>query len=225
MVVLPAGPQRDARPFGGHTTTTAGNKIYYYPVHRQRQLPVRRARVPVCGSKPVRADYLDTVVWEHITSLLADLALIRAEIGKRLEQPRLRPAGSPGSASTSNWPWPRPLDRCHGRSLFRAADHDRRAAPTGRADLHAREASLRAQLDAQAADRDAYLKLADDLEGFLARLRGSTATATTEDRRRVLRLLVKDVLIGPEKITIRHRIPVREPAGRDAATTANRHGG
>ena len=30
----------------------------------------------------------------------------------------------------------------------------------------------------------------------------------------MLRLLVKDVLIGPEKITIRHRIPVREPAAR-----------
>ena len=28
------------------------------------------------------------MVWEHITSLLADLALIRAEIGKRLEQAR-----------------------------------------------------------------------------------------------------------------------------------------
>ena len=81
--------------------------------------------------------------------------------------------------------------------------------------LRAREASLRGQLDAldaQAADRDAYLKLAGDLEGFLARLRGSAATASTEDRRRVLRLLVKDVLIGPEKITIRHRIPVRERA-------------
>jgi site-specific DNA recombinase len=81
--------------------------------------------------------------------------------------------------------------------------------------LRAREQNLRSQraaLDAQAADRHAYLKLADDLEGFLARLRGSAATATAEDRRRVLRLLVKDVLIGPEKITIRHRIPVREPA-------------
>ena len=84
-------------------------------------------------------------------------------------------------------------------------------------DLRARQASLRSQLDAldaQAADRDACLKLAGDLEGFLARLRGSAATATVEDRRRVLRLLVKDVLIGPEKITIRHRIPVREPATR-----------
>ncbi len=80
-------------------------------------------------------------------------------------------------------------------------------------DLRAREANLRGQLDAldaQAADRDAYLKLADDLDGFLAQLRGNAAAASTQERQRVLRLLVKDVLIGPEKITIRHRIPVRE---------------
>ena len=80
-------------------------------------------------------------------------------------------------------------------------------------DLRARETGLKDQiaaLDAQATDRDAYLKLAGDLEGFLARLRASSATATTEDRQRVLRALAQDVLIGPEKITIRHRIPVRE---------------
>ena len=78
--------------------------------------------------------------------------------------------------------------------------------------LRARQANLHGQidaLDAQPADRDAYLKLADDLEGFLAQLRGNAATATVEDRQRVLRLLVKDVLVGPEKITIRHRIPAR----------------
>ena len=76
--------------------------------------------------------------------------------------------------------------------------------------LRARETSLRGQidaLDAQTADRDAYLTLADDLEGFLAQLHGNAATATVQDRQRVLRLLVKDILIGPEKITIRHRIP------------------
>jgi hypothetical protein len=81
--------------------------------------------------------------------------------------------------------------------------------------LRAREAGLRAQLEAaqgQAADRDAYLKLAGDLEGFLAQLRSETATASTGERRRVLKLLVKDVLIGPEKITIRHRIPARAGA-------------
>ena len=38
------------------------------------------------------------------------------------------------------------------------------------------------------------------------------APPASHERQRVLRLLVKDVLIGPEKITIRHRIPVREHA-------------
>jgi site-specific DNA recombinase len=79
--------------------------------------------------------------------------------------------------------------------------------------LRARETNLRGQataLDAQLADREAYLKLADDLEGFLAQLRGNTHGASVTERQRVLRLLVKDVLIGPEKVTIRHRIPIRE---------------
>ena len=47
--------------------------------------------------------------------------------------------------------------------------------------LRARETEPDAQLDAldaQAADRDAYLKLAGDLESFLARLRGHAVTAT-----------------------------------------------
>ncbi|MFE3281357.1 hypothetical protein, partial [Nocardia sp. NPDC059239] len=85
-------------------------------------------------------------------------------------------------------------------------------------DLRAREANLRNQIDAldgQLADRDAYLVLAADLQGFLAQLHINAETATVDDRRRVLKLLVKDVLIGPEKITIRHRIPIRERTNGD----------
>ena len=95
-------------------------------------------------------------------------------------------------------------------------------------DLRARETGLKDQiaaLDAQAADRDAYLKLADDLEGFLARLRASSATATTGDRQRVLRAVVQDVLIGPEKITIRHRIPARDQPSGGRRPRHHRHGG
>ena len=155
-------------------------------------------------------------MWEHITSLLADPALIRAEIARRLEQARtsdpvtrqrtqIELALAKAGASITA------MIEAYSEQLI-TIDELRAKMPQ----LRAREASLRGQLDAldaQAADRDAYLKLADDLEGFLARLRGSTTTASTEDRRRVLRLLVKDVLIGPETITIRHRIPVREPTG------------
>ena len=47
--------------YRGHTTTTAGNKIYYYRCLGSDDYRYQGGRVS--GSKPVRADYLDTVVW------------------------------------------------------------------------------------------------------------------------------------------------------------------
>ena len=201
--------------YRGHTTTTAGNKIYYYRCLGSDDYRYQGGRV--CASKPVRADYLDAVVWDHITGLLADPALIRAEIGRRLEQAR---ASDPVTRQRKQLELALAKAAMSVTAMIAAYSEQLITIDELRArmpHLRARDAGLRGQLDAldaQAADRDAYLKLADDLDGFLARLRGSAATASIPERQRVLRLLVKDVLIGPEKITIRHRIPVREPAGR-----------
>jgi recombinase-like zinc beta ribbon protein len=192
------------------STRTTNKKIYYYRCLGSDDYRYEGGRV--CRNQPVRADYLDTVVWDHITGLLADPALIRAEIDKRLEaartsdpvtsqRNRLQAALAKASASISA------MIEALSEQLI-TIDELRAKMPA----LRAREQNLRRQidaLDAQVADRDAYLKLADDIEGFLSRLRGSAGAASTEERQKVLRLLVKDVLIGPEKITIRHRIPVR----------------
>ena len=198
------------------STRTTNKKIYYYRCLGSDDYRYEGGRV--CGNKPVRADYLDTVVWDHITALLADPALIRAEISKRLEQARTADPATRqrnqlelalAKASTGITA----MIEAYSEQLI-TIDELRARMPH----LRARETSLRGQidaLDAQLADRDACLKLADDLEGFLAQLRGNAATATVEDRQRVLRLLVKDILIGPEKITIRHRIPAR-PGGSGA---------
>ena len=53
----------------------------------------------------------------------------------------------------------------------------------------------------------AYRKLATGLEDFLAWFHDNAATATVPEQLRVLRLLIKDVLIGPDRILIRHSIP------------------
>ena len=190
---------------------TTSRKIYYYRCLGSDDYRYEGGRV--CGNKPVRADYLDTVVWDHITHLLADPALIRAEISKRLDAARtsdpvtrqrhrleLETAKAASSITA--------MIEAFSEQLL-TIDELRARMPH----LRARQASLHAQidaLDAKAADQDAYLKLADDLEGFLTQLRGKASTATTQERQHVLRLLVKDVLVGPEKITIRHRIPIRE---------------
>ena len=161
----------------------------------------------------MRADYLDTIVWDHITGLLADPHLVRAEIDKRLERARTSDPATRQRArlelalAKATTAITRMIEAFQEQLI--TIDELRGRMP----DLRARQSNLRGQLDAldaQLADRDAYLKLADDLEGFLAQLRSNADLASMPERQRVLRLLVKDVLIGPEKITIRHRIPVRE---------------
>jgi hypothetical protein len=51
--------------YRGHTTTTAGNKIFYYRCIGSDNYRFEHGKV--CGNKPVRAGYLDQVVWGHIT--------------------------------------------------------------------------------------------------------------------------------------------------------------
>ena len=78
--------------------------------------------------------------------------------------------------------------------------------------LRKRQTTLRAQLDALDAelhDAETYLKLADTLEGFLTRLNDGLDQLTLEEQQRILRLVVREVLIGgdDDTITIRHSIP------------------
>ena len=195
------------------TTTTLREQDLLLPVPRLRRLPLPGR--PRLRNKPVRAGYVDAVVWDHVTALLADPALIRAEISRRLERARTsdpvtRKRGQLEQALAKTTASISAMVTAFSEQLI-TIDELRARMP----DLRARETGLKDQiaaLDAQAADRDAYLKLADDLQGFLGKLRANSATATTEDRQRVLRAVVQDVLVGPEKLTIRHRIPAREPS-------------
>jgi site-specific DNA recombinase len=195
------------------STRTTRKTIYYYRCLGSDDYRYQGGRV--CANKPVRADYLDTLVWDHICGLLADPCLVRAEIDKRLQQARTSDPATRQRArlelalAKATTAISRMIEAFQEQLL--TIDELRSRMP----DLRARERNLRAQLDAldtQLADRDAYLKLADDLEGFLGQLHQNAQRAAMPERQRILRLLVNDVLIGPDKITIRHRIPVRKRA-------------
>lgn len=75
-------------------------------------------------------------------------------------------------------------------------------------------AAIRTELRAiadQAADHAVFLRLAETLTSFLARLRTAAETLNVAERQRIVRLVVKEVLIGDDTITIRHSIPI--PSG------------
>ncbi|WP_239396565.1 zinc ribbon domain-containing protein, partial [Frankia sp. CiP3] len=204
------------------STRTSSKKIYYYRCLGSDDYRYENGRV--CQNKPVRADYIDDVVWEHITKLITDPRLIQDEIDSRLRlarnaDPAMRQREQVELALTKATS---AISRMIGafQEQLVTIDELRGRMP----ELRTREANLRGQLDAlesQIADRDLYLALASDLDCFLSQLSENTKSAEIADRRRVLRLLVKDVLIGPEKITIRHRIPLRQRLSADDGPSAN----
>ena len=210
------------------TTTTSKRKIVYYRCIGSDGW--RHEGGKQCDTRPIRADELETAVWEHVTRLLADPALIRAELEQRLTQLR---ATNPVTAQRAG------LERDLARTTTATArlleayqeqllelDELRARIP----ELRKRETTIRAQLDAldaQLVDQETYLKLAENLDSFLARLRESIDEANETDRQRVLRAVVRDILISPDTITIRHSIPTSggNNSGRNNTGGGNSSGG
>jgi site-specific DNA recombinase len=94
--------------------------------------------------------------------------------------------------------------------------------------LRQREQVLRAELQAiadQANDQAALLRLAETLTAFLARLHGAADTLSITECQRIVRLVVKDILIGDDTITIRHSISVFPGPPRGGSTPPSQTAG
>jgi hypothetical protein len=57
-------------------------------------------------------------------------------------------------------------------------------------------------------DEAKYLQLAESLAGFRSKLRVRAEVLDIAVRQQILRLLVKEVLVGADTITLRHSIPI-----------------
>jgi site-specific DNA recombinase len=191
------------------STRTSARKLSYYRCLGSDGW--RYEHGPVCSVRPIRQDELDALVWAHVTSLLADPALIRNELDRRLCELR---QSDPTKAQRGRLELELSRVSSAASRLLAAYQEDLISLDELRVrmpDLRKRESSLKAQLDAleaQQLDHESYLALAENLESFLIRLREGAEAASIEDRQRILRLLVRDVLLGPDQVVIRHSIPI-----------------
>jgi site-specific DNA recombinase len=64
------------------------------------------------------------------------------------------------------------------------------------------------RLETAAVDQARYLQLAESLDGFRVKLRERAKTLDVCERQQILRLLVKEVLVAANSLTIRHSIPI-----------------
>ena len=196
---------------------TSVRKIYYYRCSGSDAY--RHGGKALCDQKPIRQDLLDQLVWDEILRLLEDPTLIQNELNRRLE------------AARESSPTQRRLETLN-RDLIRvrksmellltayqeellSLDELRVRMPP----LRQREQAMQAELQVinnQTADRAVYLQLAETLTAFLERLRLNADTLDISQRQRIMRLLVKEVIVGKDLITIKHSIP-----GQAALTGGN----
>jgi site-specific DNA recombinase len=191
------------------STRTSKQKINYYRCIGSDGY--RRLKGPVCANRPIRQDSLDRIVWDEIIRLLDDPSLIQSEIDRRrktaLESNPLHKREEDLRREQAR------LEKCSERliSAYQEAlmtlPQLRQRMPALHRQIHAVEAELHS-LEIAAVDDARYLQLAETLATFRGKLRARAETLDIGQRQQILRLLVKEILVSNDTITVRHSLPI-----------------
>ncbi len=197
-------------------TQTSARKLYYYRCLGSDAY--RHLKGALCDNPPVRQDHLDAVVWKELLRLLEDPSLIQQELSRRQDAAR---NADPLRQREEQ------LGRDRAR-LAKSVDRLLTAYQEGLMSLEqlrCRMPELRKQeqaiqgelqsLEAAATDQTKYLRLVETLANFRTRLAAHAEALDMTQRQKVLRLLVKEVLVGRDTLTIRHSIRVPQATHPD----------
>ncbi len=201
------------------STRTSARKLDYYRCWGSDAY--RHLKGAVCDHPPVRQDHLDAVVWKELLRLLEDPSVMQEELNRRREAAR---HADPLKQREEI------LRRDHARldkSMERllnayqegwvSLDQLRSRMPELRKKQQAIQAEWQS-LEAAAADDTQCRRLVETLADFSAQLRLRAGILPVTERQKILRLLVKEILVGRDTLTIRHSIRMPK-AGTDPSGT------
>jgi site-specific DNA recombinase len=194
------------------STRTSRRKIHYYRCLGSDAY--RHLNGPLCHNRPVRQDYLDRIVWQRVIQLLEDPDLVRSEIQRRIKEiqdsnPTKHRKEALSKEITRVQEAIEKLLDAYQEGLVKLEELRKRLP-----ELRRRQEGLNSELyglEAACADQQAFLCLANTIGSFLERLRATGQTLSVTQRQKVLRLVVKEILVYPKTIKIKHSIPVSRP--------------
>jgi len=191
------------------STRTSKRKLYYYRCLGSDNYRFANGRV--CQNKPIRQDYLDELVWEQIIELLSNPEVVRAEIHRRIEEIKnINPTEQRKEVLEKE------IVRIEKsiQKLLDAYQEDllqleelRDRMPQLRRRQNALKTELR-DIDSALTDQHAVLRLTNNIETFLHKLRKAADAINVVERQKVLRLIVKEIQLDDESLTIKHSIPL-----------------
>jgi site-specific DNA recombinase len=202
------------------STRTSKRKLYYY-----RCLGSDDYRYPhgrKCTNRPIRQDYLDDVVWKQVMQLFEDPDLIRNEINRRIQEAR-----NSNPARTRKETLVKEIARIKNGidRLLDAYQEGLMQLPELRGRVHGlrkRNSALTSELqsiESRMVDEEMYLQLVGRIDDFLSRVRQSAESLNVLDRQKILRLVVKEVLVSGDTVTIKHSIPTTTSSFPDPKAT------
>jgi site-specific DNA recombinase len=189
------------------STKTGKRRIYYYRCLGSDNYRWTNGRI--CANKPLRQDYLDQLVWDAVIELLSDPTLVRQELDRRLEDQR---NSNPTQKQKERLQrelirYQKALERlieAYQEELI-SLDELRDRMPELRRRTNGASAQLEA-LETQLIEKDAYLRLAQNVEAFLSSLQERAQTLSVQERQKVLRLVVKEIHVDHDRVIIKHSI-------------------
>ena len=188
---------------------TSKRRLYYYRCLGSDAY--RHLKGALCTNRPVRQDHIDELVWDQIVLLLEDETLLQSEIDRRKEaarngDPRRQRHEVLRREQTRLGNTVERLITAYQEGLLSLLQL-RERMPELNKKSKAVEAELQA-LETGAMDHARYLQLAENLNTFRKKLHARAKTLDVRERQQILRLLVKEILIDTQSLTIRHSIPI-----------------
>ena len=191
------------------STKTSKKKIHYYRCFGSDDYRHENGRV--CSSRPIRQDYLDDLIWQQVIELLEDPKLVHSEIQRRL-------TASKATDLTKNRQITLETELkkvCQGKDKLLDAYQEGLISINdlksriGR--LRERESTLQKELEnikLQLIQQDQCCEMETTITGFLHSMNENAQTMDIPGRQKVVKLLIRDIHIGKNTITINHSIPL-----------------
>jgi site-specific DNA recombinase len=170
-----------------------------------------RLQGPACSCRMIPLNYLDDLVWCQILELLRSPELIRAELERR----RMESLNSNPTQQRKEQ-LERELTRAAQQmdKLLDAYQEDllslselRERVPALRKKIAALE-NERRNLSLHAIEDQRWRDVNQSLESFVARLNQTAQTLTNAEKQKIVRLLIKQIDVGNDTVTVHHSIPV-----------------
>ena len=162
-----------------------------------------------CGNKSIRIESLDQAIWQQLTELLESPELVKNEVSRRLSELDSAPAQQKQKQLQKH------LSKLKGESdrLLDAYQEGCIELP----ELRSRMSTIKCEanntrrrlteLDSGLTQRQ-LLELESAVEYFSHHLKSARNGLSLQEKRKVVRMLVKDILIGKDGITVNHIIPM-----------------